>query len=46
MPEPRVGLIGLGSMGRGIGKNLIKHGFPLTVHDANPFQLFKPYLRS
>jgi 4-hydroxybutyrate dehydrogenase / sulfolactaldehyde 3-reductase len=35
MPEPRVGLIGLGSMGRGIGKNLIKHGFPLTVFDVN-----------
>jgi 4-hydroxybutyrate dehydrogenase/sulfolactaldehyde 3-reductase len=35
MPEQRVGLIGLGSMGRGIGKSLIRHGFPLTVHDAN-----------
>src|SRR4051794_11479214 len=35
MPEQRVGLIGLGSMGRGIGKNLIKHGFPLTVYDVN-----------
>lgn len=35
MPEQRIGLIGLGSMGRGIGKNLLKHGFPLTVHDAN-----------
>lgn len=35
MPDQRVGLIGLGSMGRGIGKNLLKHGFPLTVHDAN-----------
>jgi 4-hydroxybutyrate dehydrogenase/sulfolactaldehyde 3-reductase len=35
MPEQRVGLIGLGSMGRGIGKNLVKHGFPLTVFDAN-----------
>jgi 4-hydroxybutyrate dehydrogenase/sulfolactaldehyde 3-reductase len=35
MAEQRVGLIGLGSMGRGIGKNLIKHGFPLTVYDVN-----------
>ena len=35
MAEQRVGLIGLGSMGRGIGKNLIEHGFPLTVFDAN-----------
>src|SRR4051812_12474749 len=35
MPDQRVGLIGLGSMGRGIGKNLLKHGFPLTVFDVN-----------
>jgi 4-hydroxybutyrate dehydrogenase/sulfolactaldehyde 3-reductase len=35
MPDTRVGLIGLGSMGRGIGKNLLKHGFPLTVYDVN-----------
>ena len=35
MPEQRIGLIGLGSMGRGMGKNLIQHGFPLTVYDAN-----------
>jgi 4-hydroxybutyrate dehydrogenase / sulfolactaldehyde 3-reductase len=36
MPErPRVGLIGLGSMGRGMGKNLVTKGFPLTVYDAN-----------
>ncbi len=36
MEQQRIGLIGLGSMGRGIGKNLLNHGFPLTVHDANP----------
>lgn len=36
MTQLRIGLIGLGSMGRGMGKNLIGHGFPLTVHDANP----------
>ena len=35
MPVERVGLIGLGSMGRGIGKSLIRNGFQLTVHDAN-----------
>jgi 4-hydroxybutyrate dehydrogenase / sulfolactaldehyde 3-reductase len=35
MPEQRIGLIGVGSMGRGMGKNLIEHGFPLTVYDAN-----------
>lgn len=34
--QQRIGLIGLGSMGRGIGQNLMKHGFPLTVYDANP----------
>jgi 4-hydroxybutyrate dehydrogenase / sulfolactaldehyde 3-reductase len=35
MAEQRIGLIGLGSMGRGMGKNLVEHGFPLTVYDAN-----------
>jgi 3-hydroxyisobutyrate dehydrogenase len=35
MPDTRVGLIGLGSMGRGIGKNLLRGGFPLTVYDVN-----------
>ena len=35
MPQQQVGLIGLGSMGRGVGKNVIKAGFPLTVYDAN-----------
>ncbi len=32
----RLGLIGLGAMGRGMGGNLLRHGFPLTVHDADP----------
>jgi 3-hydroxyisobutyrate dehydrogenase-like beta-hydroxyacid dehydrogenase len=36
MAQQRIGLIGLGSMGRGMGGNLLKHGFPLTVYDANP----------
>ena len=27
----RVGLVGLGNMGRGMAANLLKHGFPLTV---------------
>ncbi|MGE3910573.1 MAG: NAD(P)-binding domain-containing protein, partial [Chloroflexota bacterium] len=35
MAEQRVGLIGLGSMGRGIGKSLLRNNFPLTVYDAN-----------
>src|SRR5215207_8603889 len=35
MPEQRVGVIGLGSMGRGIGKNVVAKGFPTTVYDAN-----------
>lgn len=29
--RPKIGLIGLGLMGHGIGRNLLKHGFPLTV---------------
>ncbi len=36
MERRRIGLIGLGAMGRGMGGNLLKHGFPLTVYDANP----------
>lgn len=36
MPDLRVGLIGIGAMGRGMGKNLLAKGFTLTVHDANP----------
>ena len=33
--EP-VGLIGLGIMGRPMAENLLSHGFPLFVHDADP----------
>lgn len=33
---PRVGLIGLGGMGRGIGQNLLKAGYPLSVFDIRP----------
>jgi 3-hydroxyisobutyrate dehydrogenase-like beta-hydroxyacid dehydrogenase len=29
--RPKIGLIGLGLMGHGIGRNLLKHGFSLTV---------------
>jgi 3-hydroxyisobutyrate dehydrogenase-like beta-hydroxyacid dehydrogenase len=36
MARQRIGLIGLGSMGRGMGGNLLRHDFPLTVYDANP----------
>lgn len=35
MGDRRVGLIGVGTMGRGMGKNLLEKGFPLTVYDAN-----------
>lgn len=31
---PRVGFIGLGSMGSGMTRNLLAAGFPLVVHDA------------
>src|ERR1700688_2319830 len=30
-PQPKVGLIGLGLMGKPMGINLLKAGFPLTV---------------
>ncbi len=29
--QQRIGLVGLGNMGRGVAKNLLKHRFPLTV---------------
>lgn len=31
---PRVGFIGLGSMGSGMSRNLLKAGYPLVVHDV------------
>jgi 3-hydroxyisobutyrate dehydrogenase len=31
-----VGFIGLGAMGRPMALNLVKHGFPLVVHDIDP----------
>jgi 3-hydroxyisobutyrate dehydrogenase-like beta-hydroxyacid dehydrogenase len=27
----RIGLIGVGLMGHGIGKNILKHGYPLSI---------------
>lgn len=30
-----LGLIGLGQVGIRLARNLVKHGFPLTVHDVN-----------
>lgn len=33
MKEWKVGFIGLGAMGRPMAKNLIRAGFPLTVHN-------------
>jgi len=35
MANRRIGLIGLGLMGRGMGSNLLKKGFSLTVHDID-----------
>ena len=32
---PRIGFIGLGIMGKPMAKNLIKAGFPLTVHNRS-----------
>ena len=34
--RPRVGLIGLGGMGRGIAQNLLKNGYPAAVYDIRP----------
>jgi 3-hydroxyisobutyrate dehydrogenase-like beta-hydroxyacid dehydrogenase len=36
MPEQRIGLIGLGKMGHGIGRNLLRKGYSLTVYDVDP----------
>ncbi|HEX6887487.1 MAG TPA: NAD(P)-dependent oxidoreductase [Candidatus Nanopelagicales bacterium] len=33
---PSVGFIGLGSMGAGMTRNLLKAGYPLVVHDVRP----------
>jgi 2-hydroxy-3-oxopropionate reductase len=35
-PQTKIGLIGLGLMGRPIGMNLLKAGFPLTVWNRTP----------
>lgn len=35
MPDTSVGLIGLGLMGRGMAKNLLKKGYPLTVFNRS-----------
>ncbi|MDA8216368.1 MAG: NAD(P)-dependent oxidoreductase [Dehalococcoidales bacterium] len=36
MPATALGLIGLGLMGHGIGKNLLAKGFPVAVYDVDP----------
>ncbi|MCT8160911.1 NAD(P)-dependent oxidoreductase [Pseudoruegeria sp. SHC-113] len=36
MSQERIGLIGLGGMGRGLAKNLLKHGADLLVADLDP----------
>lgn len=33
---PRIGFIGLGSMGSGMTRNLLKAGYPVVVHDVRP----------
>lgn len=35
MTTPSIGLVGLGIMGRPMGRNLMKAGYPLTVHDVD-----------
>jgi putative dehydrogenase len=36
MSKPTVGVIGLGSMGGGVAKSLLRNGFPVTVCDVRP----------
>lgn len=36
MAAQRIGLIGLGKMGHGIGKNLLRKGYVLTIYDVDP----------
>src|SRR5260370_1645294 len=36
VPQPRVSFIGLGLMGRPMGHNLLKAGFPLVVWNRTP----------
>lgn len=36
MSKPQVGVIGLGSMGGGVAKSLLRNGFPVTVCDVRP----------
>ena len=36
MNKPRVGVIGLGSMGGGVAKSLLRGGFPVRVCDVRP----------
>jgi 4-hydroxybutyrate dehydrogenase / sulfolactaldehyde 3-reductase len=36
LTKTTIGLIGLGLMGSGLGRNLLKHGYPLVVHDLSP----------
>jgi len=34
--KPRVGLVGAGIMGKGLGRNVLRRGFELAVHDSDP----------
>jgi len=36
MSSQKIGLIGIGRMGRGMGNRILHAGFPLTVHDIQP----------
>lgn len=36
MSKPRVGLVGIGAMGRGVARNLLDKGFELTGFDVRP----------
>jgi 3-hydroxyisobutyrate dehydrogenase len=36
MSKPRIAFLGLGTMGSGMARRLLTHGFPLTVFNRNP----------
>ena len=44
--KERIGLVGAGLMGQGIGANLLKHGWPLAVLDHPGNQPLEPLLRA
>jgi len=42
MNKPRIAFLGLGTMGSGMARRLLTHGFPVTVYNRNP-ERSKPF---